>query len=262
MKSLILYLRSVLFTVLLLVWTLFLAVFSPPTLLLPRQWAYDYTRFWAHGVLLLLRVVCGLRHQVRGRGHVPDTPVIYALKHQSAWETIAMLTLVPRFAAVLKRELLHIPIYGWYMHKIGMVPIDRRGGGRALRDMVASARGYIEEGRSIVIMPEGTRMAPGRTGRYHPGVAALYKQLGVPVVPVALNSGMFWGRRSFLKRAGTITIEFLEPIPAGLDRATFMATLEERIEPAARRLYEDARAAYFPDLPPVTPPPEDDRTAA
>jgi 1-acyl-sn-glycerol-3-phosphate acyltransferase len=217
--------RSVVYTAIMLLWTLFLAVLCPPTLLFPKRWAYNYSCLWANVVLFLLRWICGLGYWVRGRQYITRKPVIYALKHQSAWETIAMLEIVPAFAAVLKKELA----------------------------MVRAANKLVGEGRSIMIMPEGTRLAPGETGRYHPGIAALYKQLNIPVVPVALNSGLFWGKESFTKLPGTVTIEFLEPIPPGLDRETFMATLADRIEPASQALYEEGLREFFPGRAPATP---------
>jgi 1-acyl-sn-glycerol-3-phosphate acyltransferase len=238
--------RSTLFTLGVVLWTLLLGVGAAFTLPFPRPVAYAYARLWARGVLWMLRVLVGLRHRVRGRERQPSPPVIYALKHQSAWETIAFLELAPPFAVVLKRELLRIPIYGWYLLKVGMVPIDRAARGAAMRAMLKAARGHVAAGRSIVIMPEGTRIAPGRTGRYHPGVAALYRHLDLPVVPVALNSGLFWARRAFLKRPGVITLEFLEPIRPGLDRQAFMALLEERIETATERLRQEAMGEAAP----------------
>lgn len=231
----------------LVVWTVLLGLGAPFTLPFPRRVAYGYSKLWAGGVIWMLKAIVGLGYQVRGRERLPGPPVIYAMKHQSAWETIVFLELVPHFAVVLKRELLRIPIYGWYLLKVGMVPIDRAARGAAMRTMLKAASGYVANGRSIVIMPEGTRMAPGRKGRYNPGVAALYRHLDLPVVPVALNSGLFWGRRAFVKRPGTITLEFLEPIRPGLDRQAFMALLEERIETASERLRLEALGEAPPD---------------
>ncbi len=239
--------RSTLFMTGLVLWTIFLGLGAPFTLPFPKRVAYRYSQTWAQGVIWMLRVIVGLDYQVRGRERLPGAPAIYALKHQSAWETIALMGIVPNFAVVLKRELLRIPIYGWYLLKVGMVPIDRGARGAAMRAMLKAARDHVAAGRSIVIMPEGTRIAPGRTGRYHPGVAALYRHLDLPVVPVALNSGLFWGRRAFVKRPGTITLEFLDPIRPGLDREAFMALLEERIETASERLRQEALGEPPPD---------------
>lgn len=230
------YLRTFVFYFLFYSWTVVLALACVPVIVLPRAVSYAGVRVWAHGVLWLLRVVCGLRHTVEGREHIPDGPAIYAIKHQSAWETIALLVLVPPFTAVLKRELLRIPIYGWYMHKLGMIPIDRSRGAAAMKRVIRRARIERDRGRSFMIAPEGTRTKPGETGRYQPGVAALYKDLGLPLIPVALNSGHFWPKGRWLKPAGTITIRFLPPVPPGLAKDAFLDTLREAIEPATREL--------------------------
>jgi 1-acyl-sn-glycerol-3-phosphate acyltransferase len=187
--------------------------------------------------------MAGLRYRVRGQRLT--SPAIYASKHQSAWDTMVFQILVLDAAFVLKRELLWLPLFGLYVWRGRHVAIDRAAGGQALRRMLKDGDRAQAEGRSIVIFPEGTRTAPGADAPYFPGVAALYKRLGIPVVPVALNSGLFWGRRSFIKRPGTITLEFLEPIPPGLDRATFEATLRERIEAGSKRLLAEAsRPSY------------------
>lgn len=241
-------LRSLLFNLLFTAWLVAVAIFCLPALALPRGAAYRVAQFWGRGVVWLLKAVVGLDHRVRGRDTVPDGPVIFALKHQSAWETIVFSLLTPRFSAVVKKELLNIPLYGWYARRLGIVPIDRKAGGAALKRMVAKARIEVARGRSVMVAPEGTRTAPGKATRYQPGVAALYKDLGLPVVPVALNSGLFWGRRSFLKYPGTITLEFLEPIPPGLARAEFMALLEERIETASEALRREAIETDRPEL--------------
>lgn len=235
-----LVLRSLAFNVAFIAWTAIVAIVCLPALILPRAATFTVSQIWARGVLALLAVLIGLRHEVRGAEHVPDGPVIYAVKHQSAWETIAFALLIPRFAGVYKRELLWIPIYGWYMWRASMIPIDRGAGAGALRNMLRRARAAVADGRSIVVMPEGTRVAPGTHRPYHSGVAALYLDLGLPVVPVALNSGYFWARRAFVKRPGTIVFAMLEPIAPGLDRRTFMAELQKRIEDASVALDPDA----------------------
>lgn len=235
--------RSAAFSIGLWLVTLGAGLVCLPLLAAPRQAMFAAATGWARAVLWLLRVAAGVRHRVVG-SVLPDrrTRYIFAVKHQSAWETIAFLVIAPAFAAVLKEELKRIPVYGWFLDRAGMVPIRRAARGAALKRMLRSARNMVDSGRHLLIMPEGTRMPPGRTGRYHPGVYALYKYLGMPVVPVAHNAGLFWPRNAFLKRPGTITIEFLEPIAPGQDRKTFMAMLEDRIETAAQRLYEEGRA--------------------
>ncbi len=239
--------RSAVFLLGLWLVTLAAGVAFLPLLLAPRPAVFGAATVWARAVLWLLRVAAGIRHRVVGNV-LPEseTRYIFAMKHQSAWETIAFLAIAPPFAAVLKEELKRIPVYGWFLDRAGMVPIRRSARGAALKQMLRSARARVDSGRHVLIMPEGTRMPPGHTGRYHPGVFALYKYLGLPVVPVAHNAGLFWPRNGFLKRPGTIAIEFLEPIQPGLDRDAFMATLEDRIESAARRLYESGVAERHP----------------
>ncbi len=236
--------RSLLFNLTFFAWTFFASIFFLPVLLMPRGAMVWLSRLWAGVTAWLLRHIVGLDYEVRGRENLPAEPALFAFKHQSAWETIVFVLLVPDFAGVLKRELTAIPVFGWYMRKLRMIPIDRAKAGTALRQLVARARERIAEGRSVMVSPEGTRTAPGERRRYLPGVAAIYGELGVAVVPVALNSGLFWGRRSFLKHPGTITVEFLPAIPPGLDRHAFLAMLADRIETASDRLASEARAKY------------------
>ncbi|MDX6750310.1 lysophospholipid acyltransferase family protein [Geminicoccaceae bacterium 1502E] len=197
-----------------------------------------YAGAWMRAIHMALRWTVGLRHEVRGLEHLPPEPVLIASKHQSAWETLFFHTVRPDMVFGLKHELGHIPLFGWYLKIARNIFIDRGGAAKALRSLVEGARRAIGEGASVLIFPEGTRSAPGAEPDYKSGVAALYAALGVKVVPVALNSGLFWPRRSFIKRPGTITVEFLEPIPAGLDRKSFMRLLEERIEGRATALLE------------------------
>lgn len=199
-----------------------------------------YAASWMRAVHWLLRRTVGLRHEVHGLEHLPAEPVLVAAKHQSAWETLFFHTVRPDIVFGLKQELRRLPLFGWYLGIARNIFIDRGGAARALRSLVEGARGAIAEGSSVLIFPEGTRRAPDAPPDYKSGVAALYAALGVPVVPVALNSGLFWPRRSFLKKPGTITVEFLEPIPPGLDRKAFMRLLEERIEERTRILVSAA----------------------
>ncbi|HUL05193.1 MAG TPA: 1-acyl-sn-glycerol-3-phosphate acyltransferase, partial [Candidatus Acidoferrum sp.] len=228
--------RSLLFNILFALWTALIFVLSLPTLVLPRGAAWWMGGLWVRGALLLLRALVGLGHRVRGAEHRIAGPAIYAAKHQSAWDTLVFPLLLDKPAYVLKQELIRVPLFGSYLKQCGMIPVDRQGGGSALKRLLKAARAAVAEGRSILIYPEGTRTPPGERRPYHPGVAALYGDLGIPVVPVALNSGLFWGRRSFNKRPGTITIEFLPAIPPGLPRREFMQELQDRMEGASERL--------------------------
>lgn len=195
---------------------------------------------WNRTVNWLLRHIVGLTYEVRGLEHLPQGACIVAAKHQSAWDTMIFHSLLTDPSVVLKRELLRIPIYGAFAKKVGMIPIDRSAGAAALREMLRVAQARADAGRPIVIFPEGTRVAPGERRRIHAGVAALYDRLALPVVPVALNSGLFWGRRSFVKRPGRILLEFHPPIPPGLKRVAFIARLEAAIQDGSDRLALEA----------------------
>jgi 1-acyl-sn-glycerol-3-phosphate acyltransferase len=229
-------LRSFLFNVLFAAWTGIIFLISLPTLFMPRPAVWAMGRLWVRGSLLLLRAIVGLGHRVQGGEHRIAGPAIYAVKHQSAWDTLVFPTLLDKPAYVLKQELIGVPLFGAYLKQCGMIPVDRRGRGAALKRMLAAARNAAAQGQPILIYPEGTRTPPGERRPYHPGVAALYGDLGLPVIPVALNSGLFWGRRSFQKKPGTITIEFLPAIPPGLPRRAFMDELQQRLEGASTRL--------------------------
>lgn len=224
--------------------TAVIAIAGLPLLALPRRLTVAFSRLWAQAVLALLALTCGLRHRVRGLDNLPGGAVIIACKHQSTWETLSLAVLVDRPAFVIKRELLWIPIFGWYLARAGSIAVDRRGRALALRRMLKRARDVAKSGRPIVIFPEGTRAKLGASLPYQPGIAAVYSQLNLPVVPVALNSGLFWGRRIFIKWPGVITLEFLPAIPPGLKREQFMQTLRQRIDSATDRLVAEARAEF------------------
>ncbi len=231
-----LWLRSLAFNVGWYLGTAAIAIVGLPLLLAPRRWVVAWARLWIVFVLWWLRVTVGLTHRVVGRENLPAGPAILASKHQSSWETLSFTLLFDDIAIVLKRELLFIPVVGWAMARAGNIAVARADGSTALRGLVKQAKAVIAEGRSIVIFPEGTRVAPGDRKPYQVGTAALYRQLGVPVVPIALNSGLFWGRRKWIKRPGVLTLEILPPIPPGLSREVFMQTLQEKIEGATARL--------------------------
>ena len=233
-----LWLRSLCFNAGWYAGTTLIALVGAPILLVPRRLVVRWAQFWIRFCLWWLRLTVGLTHRIRGLEHMPAGPVIIASKHQSSWETLAYTLLFPDAAIVLKRELLFIPIVGWAMARAGNIAVERGDGASALRSLLRRSQAVINEGRSIVIFPEGTRVAIGAERPYQVGTAALYRQLKVPVVPVALNSGVFWGRRRFVKRPGVIEVELQPAIPPGLDRKRFMALLHKRIESATVRLVE------------------------
>ncbi len=235
-------LRSFFFNVGWYAGTTIIAIAGSPILLMPRRFVVAWSLFWIDFCLWWLRITCRLTHRVGGLENMPAGPVIFACKHQSSWETLAFSRLFPGAATVMKRELVLIPVVGWAMARVGNIAVERGDGSKALRGLVKQAKATLAEGRSILIFPEGTRVAPGDERPYQVGTAALYRQLGVPVVPVALNSGLFWGRRKFIKRPGVIDVEVLPAIPPGLSRDAFMTTLRERIEGATDRLVAAVQA--------------------
>lgn len=234
------WIRSAIFNIVFFAWTTVVVVVAIPVLAMSERAMVAYARGWSRSVLLLLRVICGLRYRVVGREKVPKGGFIIACKHQSAWDTIAFFCIVDSPVYILKRELLMVPLFGWCLLKSGMIAIDRKGGASTMRKTIAKAAKKLAEGRQIVIFPQGTRVAPGLKAPYQPGAVGLYTHLNTILVPAALDSGRFWARRSFLKKPGTITLEFLEPIPPGLPRAQAHKLIEERIEAAADRLLADA----------------------
>lgn len=228
--------RSYAFSLLALIWTVGLCILYLPLLAAPRHVHRAGVRFWARGLLVLLAAICGLRHRIEGSENMPHGPAIIAAKHQSAWETIALGAVLERPVFILKKELLGVPLIGWHFRKAGSIPVDRAMGPKALRAMIPEAAAAIAGGQQVIVFPEGTRVGPGETHPYQSGIAALYARIDAPVIPVALDSGRFWGRRSPVKRPGTITLSFLPPMPRGLDRRAFMAELEALIEGETRRL--------------------------
>ena len=222
------YIRSFIFNSVFYVGTAILVVLMGPVLLLPPLLARYIAQFWgwlAHKQLYIV----GIRQQEYGDKYL-GKQVIYAVKHQSAWETIILSWLLHAPAFVLKVELLRLPVIGLFFLKTGCIPVDRADGLRALRKMRDAAIELAAQGRSLLIFPQGTRVPPGASKPYEIGVFALYESTGLPVVPVALNSGLVWPRNSWLKYPGTVDIHFLEPIQSGLTRKQFMAKLEQRIE--------------------------------
>ena len=234
------YLRSLVFFPILYVnWALFL-ILGSWLLLGPRRWAMAALALHGDVTVWLLRVICGTKMEVRGHGKLLPGPVIVAAKHQAAWDTFAIISLMRDPALVMKAELLSVPLYGRFCRKFELIPVQRELGPAALRQMVRDARARAAQGREIVIFPEGTRKIPGDAPDYKPGIIFLYQDLKVPVCPLALNSGMFWPRHSFLRYPGTIVAEFLDPIPAGLPRQEFMEKLQSAIETASGRLCLEA----------------------
>ena len=224
--------RSILFNIWFALVSVALNLICLPALLLPRKVTMHASKFWSITVLWGLKVFAGVDYEIRGP--IPQGGVLVASKHISMWDTLILYLLLHDAAVVLKRELFSIPLYGWYIRKVGSIGIDRKGAASTLRKMSADAKAALAQGRPILIFPEGTRKKPGAAPDYKPGVAGLYSMLDVPCIPAALNSGMHW--QGFKKTPGTIVLEFLPAIPPGLKRAEFMRELETRIETATGKL--------------------------
>ena len=237
----LLLVRSFVFNIVLWLWSALLLLLLVPVapFISPRAMR-RFAAFWMHGVHLALAWIAGLRFRVEGLENLPDGPCIIASKHQSSFETLLFHAIRPDIAIGLKEELIRIPLFGWYLKIAQNIAIDRGGAAKAMRSLLKGAEAAVAKGLSILIFPEGNRRAVGAPPDYKPGVAALYKALDIPVVPVALDSGKFWPRRSFIKRPGTITVRFLEPIAPGLDRQAFMRLLEERTEAACAEIMASA----------------------
>ena len=231
-----LIIRSVAFNVLFYLNLVIQLLAALPTLIMPRGAILAVTRFWARTNIWLLRAICGITAEFRGLERIPPGALLVASKHQSLWETFALLLLFRDPAFILKRELMWIPFFGWYAGKAAMIPVDRGKRSQALAAMTIFARQQLERGRQIVIFPEGTRREPGADPNYKFGVAHLYGETGVSCLPVALNSGLFWPRRSFRRYPGTIVVEALEPIAPGLPKPEFSVALAQAIETATARL--------------------------
>jgi 1-acyl-sn-glycerol-3-phosphate acyltransferase len=234
--------RSLLFNVLFYVTTTLFVVIGSPLLFAPRSWAMAALKVHARFELWLLRAIVGTTIEVRGRENIPAGPCLVASKHQSAWETFALIPIFRDPALLMKRELFFIPFHGWFSRKFQMIPVDRDKGPSALRRMLREAKKRIDDGREIIIFPEGTRRPPGAPPDYKTGIVLLYDALGVPCLPVALNSGLFWPRRSVIRCPGTIVVEILKPIPPGLPRDQFLRSLEAAIEGASTRLLVEGGA--------------------
>lgn len=237
--------RSRIFDAVLVLWT---AMFLPALAVLlvcgrPRAAIRATSRFWAKGILLALRWTVGLTHVEQGRQNIPDGPCLIVANHQSQWETIAFLILVPNVAIVAKRELVAVPVMGWFLRHSPMIIIDRESGGSAIRHMLAEAREALAQGRPVLVFPEGSRRSASSDVAFKRGVELLYLQLGVSVLPVALDSGLFWGADVPFKRPGAITVSYLPPIQPGLSGAEFVKR--------AQSVVQDALSARKRDFGPI-----------
>jgi 1-acyl-sn-glycerol-3-phosphate acyltransferase len=235
-------LRSVLFAIVFYLNTAFFLVAGAPLLFTPRRWAMAGLTAHALTSIWWLRLICNVRLEVRGLEKLPKGAALIASKHQSAWDTFGLTPLLHDPAIIMKAELFRIPLYGWFSRKFKMIGVRREARGAALRAMLREARERAAAGRHVLIFPEGTRAAPGGPPDYKPGVLLLYEGLGLPCCPVALNTGMFWPRRSLRRNPGVMIVEVLDPIPPGLPRKEFSTRLQTAIEEATARLVHEAAA--------------------
>ena len=233
-------LRSILFNIAAYLTFFVEGLLFSPVLLLPERWGWPIVHVWAGSTLWLHRMICGVDEDIRGRENIPEGGLLVASKHQSSWETLRLVRLFPRPTFILKRELLWAPLFGWYLKKFGQIPVDRGKRSEALEAMTERARRAIAEGRQIIIFPEGTRRAPTAPPAYRYGVVRLYKALGVPCLPVAVNSGLFWPRRAIAHRPGTIVLSCLPAIAPGHDGDTFARELEGALEAETAILVAEA----------------------
>ena len=233
-------LRSLLFNVCFYLNTMLLMVIGLPTMIMGPRAVMALARLWGRTSLALLRVICGLRVEFRGLENIPPGGRIIASKHESFLEAFAILLHAPDFSYILKRQLIFIPVFGLYLVAGAQIAIDRSRGRAALNRLADVAAAAVKAGRQIIIFPEGTRRRPGAAPQYKYGVASLYAATGAVCLPVALNTGLYWGRRGFLRRPGTAVIEYLAPIPPGLTLDVFAARLEGEVEAACDRLNAEA----------------------
>lgn len=233
-------LGSLLFAVWMFGLAIVLGLVCLPLLLGPRRWVMVIVRLWVRWVLGALKLLCGISIEVRGREHLPSGACLIAAKHQSMLDTLAPFLFLPDPCISLKKELLRIPIFGWYAAKVEMVRIDREGGAKTMRELLHRTRDVLADGRQFIIYPEGTRQAPGAPPDYKPGVAGLYRDLRLACLPMATNAGLVWPAHGLTKYPGVAVFEILPAIPPGLKRSAFMQELEARIETASAALLPES----------------------
>lgn len=243
-------LRSLAFQAAFFGWSSLLAIYSVIPMALGRQRAVVAVgQLWSRSTDFLLKHVAGIECVIEGREHIPEGPALIAAKHQSLWDTAIVLALFDMPAIVMKQELRRVPLYGWLTRAQEMIAVDREGGGKALKQMLKEARVAAARGRKLVIFPQGTRTLPGEAAPYQTGVAALYRDLKIPCVPAAVNSGFFWPKHGIRRPPGRLVLRFLPAIPPGLDREVFMQELESRIEAETAKIDAETRKAL--GLPPA-----------
>ncbi len=238
------FVRSLIYNIVFYLNLTFWVLLGIPTYIMPRWGIIWIAQNWGLTSIWLMRIICNTRVEYRGLDTLKKLnqgPLLVAPKHQSAWETFALLQFFDEPLYILKRELRWLPLFGWYLVKSNMIGVKRGAGGRSLQEMARRAREEVARGRQLIIFPEGTRRAVGAPPNYKSGVSQIYVDCGVTCLPVALNSGLFWPRRTFLRYPGTLVVEFLDPIPPGLSRDEFTKRVSTAIEDATNRLVKAGR---------------------
>jgi 1-acyl-sn-glycerol-3-phosphate acyltransferase len=235
------FIRSIIFDLFLVVWTLIL---SPSGIVLwlfgtPPRALRAVAQFWVKGLLWGLWHIVGLRYEERGRENIPHGPSIIIANHQSKWETLAFAAIFPNASFVTKQEMLKVPIVGWFLKNYPMIMIDRKSGSLALRNLLRGARAALEDGRSVIIFPEGTRKSVSERVEFKKGVEFLYTEANKPVLPIAVNSGVFWGPDRLMKYNGVITVSYLPPILPGLSREEFSEKAQSMLQEEKDRLVKE-----------------------
>ncbi|MDX8392921.1 MAG: lysophospholipid acyltransferase family protein [Mariprofundaceae bacterium] len=235
-----LFLRSLLFNVLFILATVVFSILVVVTRVFGFDAAWLWARTWSAFVFAALRMICGIRLEIEGREHMPDSACLVMAKHQSAAETIAMPILVPPYVWILKRELLYIPFFGWALAVMGTIAIRRGNPRQAMKQVITQGSSFLKKGRWVVVFPEGTRSEPGKTGKYQPGGIVVAQKSGVGILPMAHNAGRCWPKRGFIKRPGVIRVRFLPFIAAdevqASQRNDLLKRLENEIEAATAEL--------------------------
>tara|TARA_X000000368_G_C22844142_1_gene629057 strand:+ start:80 stop:778 length:699 start_codon:yes stop_codon:yes gene_type:complete len=230
------FVRSILFYLLLGIWTIIMGILFCPCLLLPSKFLFKPVRAWILGIFILLKYICKITHEIQGIDNIPNHSVLIASKHQSAFETFALFYYLSKAIFIHKKQLFLIPIFGQYLKKINMISINRKGGASAMRLMLKQAKNKLAEGFSIIIFPEGTRKKPGEKSDYRSGFVGLYKEMKTEILPVAVNSGKYWPKDTFIKNPGNIIIKILPLINSNIERKEILKLVESKIENATNKI--------------------------
>ena len=223
--------RSILFAIVAAIVTTVYGLKVPPLSFISHKMGYACARSWGTQIVRLAKLICGIDYDIRGLASMPSVPSIIMAKHQSAWETVSLLSLMPQASWIIKRELVFVPFVGWALSALKSIAIDRKSGNAARDQILEQGREFLKAGQWIIIFPEGTRVAPGKKGRYGIGGAWLAAQTGTPIVPIAHNAGELWRRNAFVKRPGTVTMSIGPAIEtAGKESTAIIREVEEWIE--------------------------------